>query len=240
MPWRVAPLLFALAALGCDARAELGPVAVDLELVLAVDVSSSVDDLEYALQIRGYADAFRDPRVAAAIRSGAAGAIAVTFLQWSGVSAMDQSIRWTRLDGAEAASGFAATIARVDRPPAVGGTSIGGAIDRAVALFERNGFDGARRVIDISGDGRNNNGRRPEFARDAAVARGITINGLPILTDDARLDTYYRQEVIGGPGAFALPAASFQDFGRAILNKLLSEIAGGVPAEAAVVASAAP
>lgn len=199
--------------------------AVDLELVLAVDCSGSIDDDEFALQVRGYAAAFAHPAVIAAIRSGEIGAIAVTYVQWSGPYLQNQAIGWTYIDSADTAESFAGAMASVPRYLNRGGTSISGTIDFIRPMFDRNGFEGRRRVIDISGDGTNNSGRLVHYARDDAVAEGITINGLAILNEVGGLDRYYEENVIGGPGAFVMAAADFEDFAFAIRNKLIREIA---------------
>ena len=199
--------------------------AVDLALVLAVDVSGSVDATRFALQQQGYAAAFRSPRVVAAIRSGAAQAIAVTVIQWTGPMLQQQVIGWTTLADEASAHAFADMIERTPRQLFSGGTSISGAIDYARLLFIQAPVAAARRVIDVSGDGANNRGRPAAQARDEAVKDGIGINGLPILALEPFLDRYYYDEVIGGPGAFMIPAESYENFADAILKKLIMEIA---------------
>lgn len=198
---------------------------VDLELVLAVDCSGSIDDDEFALQIKGYAAAFSHPSVIRAIQSGRYGAIAVTYVQWSGPFLQNQAVGWTLVRDADSAEGFGAQMAGARRSIYRGGTSLSGIIDYAATLFAGSGYEGTRRVIDISGDGINNTGRRPSDARDDAVGRGLTINGLAILTDFGGLDRYFEEHVIGGPGAFVMAAESFETFAAAILNKLIREIA---------------
>jgi hypothetical protein len=210
------------------AKAEGGSEAVDVELVLAVDVSLSIDENSYRMQMKGYADAFRDPSVQQAISMGGMGRIAVAFLQWSGYGTNKVTIDWTVIDGPAAANELAAMLAESVRMPG-GSTSISGAIDKAVSMFEGNGYDSARRVIDISGDGRNNNGRDPVTARQEAVARGVIINGLPIAGGEPGLEEYYQNTVIGGPGAFLVVAHGFDDFGQAITKKLIAEIANVEP-----------
>lgn len=217
----VAMLLAALAAAPAPARA----ADVDLALVLAIDTSSSVDDERYELQIRGYADAFRNPTIAEAIAQGPNGAIAVTFAQWAGYGQYRQIIGWTVISDSATAQRFASAIAETSRV-LDGSTSLSGAIDYSVRLLRATGHQAARQAIDVSGDGRNNNGRTATAARDDAVAAGITINGLPILTEEPMLDLFYRDEVIGGPGAFLVPVEDLDSFAQAILNKLLTEIAG--------------
>jgi Protein of unknown function (DUF1194) len=198
---------------------------VDIELILAVDCSGSIDNAEFALQIRGYAQALTHPSVIRAIQSGTIGAIAVTYIQWSGPFIQNQAVGWTLVKDAASAGEFASAMLAARRRIFGGGTSLSGIIDYARPLFGTGGFEGARRTIDISGDGVNNSGRSPGDARDEAVAAGITINGLPILTDFAMLDDYFRDNVIGGPGAFVIPAENFDSFAAAILNKLVREIA---------------
>lgn len=225
---RVIRLLFflwaALLLLPFAARADNIPV--DLELVLAVDCSGSIDDDEFALQIRGYAAAFAHPGVIAAIRSGEIGAIAVTYVQWSGPYLQRQVVGWTKIDGADSSETFGGMMVASPRQLNRGGTSISGAIDNIRPLFDKSGYAGRRRVIDISGDGTNNSGRLVHYARDDAVAEGLTINGLAILNEVGGLDRYFEEHVIGGPGAFVMAAADFEDFAFAIRNKLIREIAG--------------
>jgi hypothetical protein len=211
-----------LALLG---RSPAGAAPVDLELVLAVDCSGSVDESEFALQTRGYVAAFSHPSVIRAIRSGRYGAIAVTYVQWSGPFLQHQAVGWTLINDADSAEDFGAKIMAARRMIYSGGTSLSGAIDHAAALFGKSGYEGVRQVIDVSGDGINNTGRRPNLARDDAVARGVTINGLAILTDFGGLDRYYEENVIGGTGAFVIAAENFESFAAAILNKLIREIA---------------
>jgi hypothetical protein len=217
--WRAA--LLAVALLGA---AQARAVPVDLELVLAVDCSGSIDDAEFTLQIRGYAEALTHPSVIRAIQSGAHRAIAVTYVQWSGPQIQSQAVGWTLIRDEASARAFAAAMTGARRQIYGGGTSLSGAIDFSRPLFGR-GFEGPRRAIDISGDGTNNRGREPDEARDEALREGVTINGLAILTDFVYLDNYYREHVIGGPGAFVIPAEDFGSFAAAILNKLIREIA---------------
>jgi hypothetical protein len=199
--------------------------AVDLQLVLAVDASGSVDQYRFELQKRGYVAAFRHARVLQAIRSGPSQAIAVTMVQWTGPMMQVQVAGWTLIGDEETAGAFAAAIERAPRQLFGGGTSISGAIDHATTMFPKSPYRGTRRVIDISGDGSNNRGRSVTQARDEAVAAGIGINGLPILALEPDLDRYYYDSVIGGPGAFVVAAQSFETFADAILKKLITEIA---------------
>ena len=201
------------------------PVAV--QLVLAVDVSGSVNQARFELQREGYAAAFRSPAVLHAIQSTATRSIAVAMLQWTGPALHAVAVDWTVIDDAGSAERFAAAIEQAPRALFSGGTSIAGAIDYALAMFPRSPFQAARHVIDVSGDGANNRGRAVEAARDAAVRAGTVINGLPILTLDPELDDYYRHSVIGGPGAFVIAVQSYDAFASAIQSKLVTEIAGG-------------
>jgi hypothetical protein len=199
--------------------------AVDLQLVLAVDASGSVDQRRFELQKQGYVAAFRDPRVLRAIQSGAAQAIAVTMVQWTGPALQIQVLPWTLINDAATAHAFADAIAATPRQLFSGGTSISGVIDYAAPLLLESPFQGARRVIDISGDGSNNRGRSAASARDDAVRAGIIINGLPILALEPDLDRYFSDHVIGGPGAFAIAAKSYDTFAEAIVKKLIREMA---------------
>ena len=199
--------------------------AVDLQLVLAVDASGSVSADRFELQKQGYVDAFRHPRVLAAIRSGGAQAIAVTMVQWTGAWMHVDAVKWTRIADEASAQAFAGAVDEFPRKLFSGGTSISGAIDYAVELFPQSPFKGARRVIDISGDGVNNRGRPVTNARNDAVKAGIVINGLPILALEPALDHYFEANVIGGPGAFVVAAKDYQSFSAAILQKLIVEIA---------------
>ena len=199
--------------------------SVDLALVLAVDASGSVDQRRFELQKQGYAGAFRSPRVLKAIQSGASQAIAVTMVQWTGPLMQNQVIGWTVIKDEASAHAFAAVIDATPRRLFGGGTSISGAIDYARLLLIQGPYAAARRVIDVSGDGANNRGRSVILARDEAVAEGIGINGLPILALEPDLDRYYYDNVIGGPGAFMIPAESYETFADAVLKKLVMEIA---------------
>lgn len=209
---------------------------VDLELVLAVDISGSVDNFEAQTQREGYIKAITHPSVIEAIQSAFNGKIAVTYVEWADAYLQSQLVGWHVISDEASAALFAAAL--VEQPLARGfRTSISHAIDFSADLFANNGYAGMRRVIDISGDGPNNRGRPLALAREDAISKGITINGLPILNDrpqpwgpmgtpkDMKLDLYYSDYVIGGPGAFSVPAESFEDFRAAILSKLIREIA---------------
>jgi hypothetical protein len=201
---------------------------VDLELVLALDSSGSVNAREFNLQLQGYIDAFRNPAVVDAVTNGDTGAIAVALLIWAG----DRSdgtrlvVDWTLIDSPEAAERFVEKILETPRYMLRDGTSLSNVIEFGTRLIANNDFEGDRKVIDISGDGTNNIGYEPIVARDLAIRAGVTINGLAILTDFPELDLYYAENVVGGPGAFVVSAQNFQAFSAAVLNKLVREIAG--------------
>lgn len=198
---------------------------VDLELVLAVDASSSVNDQEFRLQMGGIAAALRHPAVIKAI--DASGGVAVSLVQWSGAGQTVQAIDWTLLRDALSAHGLAAEIETAPRLVAGGATAIGSALLFAAGLIERNGYAGKRRVIDLSGDGVSNEGKLASTARAYIVKRGMTVNGLAILNDEPNLGRYYLAGVVGGPGAFVLTASDFRDFALAMRQKLITEITGG-------------
>src|SRR5713226_3530603 len=209
---------------------------VDLLLVLSSDVSRSVDHPKFLLQREGYAAAISDPHVMDAIKSGPQQRIALCFVEWSGFGAQKLVIDWTIIDGPDAARKFGDQLLELPRSFA-DRTSISGGIEFAAAQLERAPFGAARRTIDVSGDGTNNAGRDVKLARDETVAKGVVINGLVILSDrpvpwnaehtnpPGGLEKYYQDNVIGGPGAFVLVAENFQSFGRAIIKKLIAEIA---------------
>jgi hypothetical protein len=201
---------------------------VSVHLVLAVDVSGSVNEARFELQREGYAAAFRSQAVLQAIRSTGTGSIAVAMLQWTGPALHVVAVDWTLINDAASAERFADSIAAAPRALFGGGTSISGAVDYALTMFSQSPFQSQRHVVDVSGDGANNRGRPAEDARDDAVSAGLQINGLPILTLEPELDAYYRENVIGGPGAFVIAARSYEEFAVAIRNKLVTEIAGGI------------
>ena len=210
--------------LGLRAATALAGERVDLELLLAVDVSSSVDDGEFALQTNGFAAAFRDPNVLAAIEAAGERGIAVGLMQWSDYALQTMAVDWRLVRDAVGAAALADAISRAGRVIPGGGTAIYAAINAGLPEFDRNGFDGRRRIIDISGDGRSDISGLNELARDRATAKGVIINGLAILNDVPTLDRYYRESVIGGPGAFVLTAPDFEAFAAAITAKLIREI----------------
>jgi hypothetical protein len=203
---------------------------VDANLVLAVDASGSVDNSRFELQKQGYAAAFRNPKVLAAIRAGNYRAISVAMLQWTGPTLHVIVVPWMTVRDERSALAVAAAIDAAPRQIFGGGTSLSGAIDYGVIMLTASSTTAERQIIDISGDGSNNIGRDPIQARDEAVKLGIRINGLPILTLEPDLDVYYRQNVIGGPGAFVIPARNYDQFADAILRKLIAEISQDGPA----------
>jgi Protein of unknown function (DUF1194) len=232
---RVRFLLAVLAAI-VFVRPAIAAEQVDLLLVLASDVSRSVDAAKFKLQRDGYVAAISNPRVIEAIKSGPHGRIAICFIEWSGVGAQKVVIDWTMIDGAKAAQDFAGQLDEAQRSFA-DRTSISGGIDFAMAQLEHAPFQATRRTIDVSGDGTNNSGREVTAARDEALAQGVTINGLVILSEQplswnadhtnppGGLDAYYRNNVTGGPNSFVMVAENFNTFGQAILNKLVAEVA---------------
>ncbi|MBB5691173.1 hypothetical protein FHS88_003325 [Roseomonas alkaliterrae] len=216
-----------------SARAARAAEEVDVELVLAVDVSRSVDAEEMEMQMRGYAAAFRDPRLARGIARGPIGTIAVTLFVWSDWNIQHILVPWTKLDGPDACARFAAAVDGASRETYLY-TSISGAIDFAMRQFGTR-YEGLRRVVDISGDGVNNSGRPVADARAEALARGVTLNGLAVLDRNPQpaallaglppIDAYFRDEVIGGPGAFLMVAEGYEAFAEAVRRKIIREIA---------------
>jgi hypothetical protein len=235
--WRAVLCAFALfAAVGAAARAQNAAPGeppsppqtqtdVAVALVLAVDTSGSVSNGRFELQKQGYAAAFRNPQVLSTIRSLMTQSIAVTMMQWTGPLLHVVVADWTLIKDEASIEAFAAAIEAAPRQLFGGGTSISGAIDYSRVLLAKSPYNGAKRIIDISGDGSNNSGRSVTAARDEAVHDGVSINGLPILTLEPYLDHYYADNVIGGPGAFMIPVANYDAFADAILKKLITEIA---------------
>lgn len=235
-PLSTITLIFLAAVFAAPA---LGDEPVDLELVLAVDMSRSIDAEEARLQRDGYIHAFRDPEVIRAIQTGIMGRIAVTYVEWAGAGHWRQIADWQLIDGPEGAEVF---IGRLNKRPPMAAmrTSISSAIEFSLRQFSGNGFEGTRRAIDISGDGPNNDGVLVTTARDLAIAAGVTINGLPIMDETGGLyswynipdlDLYYENCVIGGPGAFVVTADGFANFAEAVRKKLIMEIADIAPPE---------
>jgi uncharacterized protein DUF1194 len=232
----LASLLVSLSLMLLWAAPTIAAEPVDLLLVLASDVSRSVDHPKFLLQRDGYAAAISNPQVLDSIKSGPHGKIAICFVEWSGFGAQKLVIDWTAIDGAATARKFGDMVVEAPRSFA-DRTSISGGIDFAAGQFARSPFEAPRRTIDVSGDGTNNAGRDVRIARDEALAQGITINGLVILSDrqvpwnaehtnpPGGLEQYYRDNVMGGPGSFVMVAEDFQSFGRAIIKKMIAEIA---------------
>jgi hypothetical protein len=231
---------FAILALQGASRAE----PVDLLLVLAADVSLSVDEGEWQLQRQGYAEALQDPRVLRAIQSGPNKRIAICYFEWSGVQSQQIIVDWSIVDDEASAKKVADQLINIPRPFG-DRTAIGAALDYAMLLLEKSPHTAIRRTIDVSGDGTNTNGRHPSLVRDEAVARGVTINGLVILSPfplpqmpwhthpPGGLDEYFRRDVAGGQGAFVMVAENFGSFAYAITNKLIREIAEATETETA-------
>jgi len=239
---RALPKALALALMAltpsAPALARDGEIEVDVELVLAVDISYSMDPEEQALQRNGYIEALRSPEIMAAIRKGVNGKIAVTYVEWAGATSQEVVADWMVIESPESAAEFTAQIEK--RPiRRLYRTSISGAIDFSVQLFDRNKLHGLKQVIDVSGDGSNNQGRPVTQARDDAVRKGITINGLPLMLNRPtygypeveQLDIYYTDCVVGGPGAFVIPIRERNQFVDAIRTKILLEIALAPPTE---------
>ncbi|MGB8896035.1 MAG: DUF1194 domain-containing protein [Pseudolabrys sp.] len=245
----VAALGFAIAASAAPtvrqlADTRLGAIPVDVELVIAVDVSYSMDPDEQALQREGYILALTSKEFLQALRQGVNGKIAITYFEWAGQSDQKVIMPWRLIDGPEAADAVAAEIARAPYRRA-SRTSISGALRFAKPLFDKSDYKGLRRVIDVSGDGANNAGPLVVPMRDEVLAAGITINGLPIMLkrpfvgtmDIENLDIYYEDCVIGGPGAFVVPIREREKFIEATRTKLVLEIAGRQPEAQVVPAS---
>lgn len=228
-------LLIALFALAAPAQAQRAGDGVDLELVLAVDASGSIDEEELLLQRKGYADAFVHARVLSAIRSGYHRRIAVMFLEWAATGCERVVVDWTPISDAASAQAFAQAVMAGPRGYCPGGNAIGDAITFSAASMATNAFQGERLVIDVSGDGPNTVGSRVERARDAAVAQGIVINGLALIRPGRTsfgfmgggaygLTDHYKTAIIGGPGAFVMETEKGEQFFDAVLSKLVREI----------------
>ena len=200
--------------------------SVNLDLVLAIDASGTVDRAEFELQTRGLAEAFRHPEVIAAIQGTGARGIAVAVVQWSGRGQQVVTIDWTQLADEASAKALAMRIEAAGRRLIGGTTVIDGALLFCAGLLARSPFQGRRKVIDLSGDGKTNYGPFPDYARDQAMAAGITINGLAILNEAPDLAEYYQDHVVGGVGSFLMTAGDYRDFATAIRLKLIREILG--------------
>ncbi len=223
------------------APASADDIPVDVELVLAVDVSRSMTPRELEIQRRGYAEALVSQEVLDAIALSGRSQVALTYIEWAGTYSQRVIVDWTLIRTRADAEAFAAALT-AEFDSALRRTSISGLIDYAAGTFAENGFSGFRQVIDISGDGPNNAGRPVTAARDAAVAQGIIINGLPLMTNEGMggqwhlddLDVYYRACVIGGTAAFVIPVLKWEHFPRAVRRKLVLELVGREPARAEV------
>jgi Protein of unknown function (DUF1194) len=238
-----AVVLAIVAAPAPRASAASPPVAVDAAIVLAADVSRSIDDEEFALQRRGYGDAIQSQQLIDAISTGPHGAIALSYVEWAGDGEERVVVDWVVIRNQADARAFVAAMAAAPRSY-IGRTAIGAAIDFSFALFAESAFETSRRVIDVSGDGTSNQGRLVVEARDAAVGAGAVINGLAIFNRKAAatggylamhtnppggLAQYYRENVIGGPGAFVVQIDDFTTFGAAMMRKLVNEISDARP-----------
>ena len=226
----VGSLVGSLAALVAT-RSAHATAAVDLQLVMAVDVSRSIDEVEAELQRRGYIEAMTNERVIDVILSGENKAIGVCYVEWAGTHYQQTVIDWMLIDSARAARAFSDRLSESPRT-SQSWTAVGQALVYSAKRFEDSPFTSRRRIIDISGDGRTNDGPPAELVRDKLVANGIVINGLPVMMNrtsfgrppDTTLDKYYEENVIGGPGSFMIVAANFDDFSRAVRSKLIREI----------------
>jgi len=213
---------------------------VDLLLVLAADISRSVDEKKFRLQREGYAAALTDPKVVRAMAAGPRGRIALCFMEWASDGEQITIVDWVPVGSDAQAQDVARRIREAPRAY-MGRTSISTAIDTSMGHLARSPFQASRRVIDVSGDGTHNSGRPVQVARDAALAQGVTINGLVILSEvplptnpmhthpPGGLTAYYENNVIGGPGAFVVEAENFQSFGQSLISKLIKEIAVAPP-----------
>lgn len=198
--------------------------AVSVELLLAIDVSASVDDAEFRLQTGGIAAAFRRADLVSLIERHPGG-IAVAVMQWSAWPDRPGPEDWFMVSGAASAAAFAASVEGMERAALGSRTAVGGALLGGAEALSANGIAAVRQVIDLSGDGRSNAGPEPVTGQRAAISRGITVNGLAVLTDDGGLDSYYRRWVVAGPGAFVAAIEDYRDFGPAMAAKLLRELA---------------
>ncbi|WP_395709118.1 DUF1194 domain-containing protein [Reyranella sp.] len=224
-------LVGSLVALAAPAPVRAADLPVDLQLVLAVDVSRSIDEVEAELQRRGYVEALTNDRTIDAILSGEHRRIALCYTEWAGTHYQVVVIDWTVIDSPGAARSFAEKLSEAPRQ-SQSWTAVGAALAHAGQRFDGSGFISKRRVIDVSGDGRTNDGPPAELVRDRLVAQGIVVNGLPVMMNrsnfgrppDLLLDKYYEENVIGGSGSFMIVADNFDHFGRAVRTKLVREI----------------
>lgn len=225
--------LLAFLLMFCPLPVAAQPAEVDVELLLLVDVSRSMSPVELEIQRRGYAEALLSPQVMTAVQSGLLGRVAMAYVEWAGVSTQRLVVNWTVIENEDDARAFVGRLSQ-DFPVAMQRTSIADALEYGATLMRTNEFAGLRRVIDISGDGPNNQGADVTLARDRVLAEGIVINGLPLMTRDLintpwhleDLDQYYVNCVIGGPGAFAIPVTQWEEFAEAVRRKLVLELVG--------------
>ena len=229
-PGRILSKYFAYFALATIFLLRIAPVTaqetqyVDLELILAIDLSSSVDQNEWELQAIGIAEAFRNSNLIETIRSSAPNGIAVAVVQWSSNNSQHLAVDWTLVNDAKSGRSLSRKIKLMPRLVGGGQTGIHGAIAFSINQFQNSPYRSWRKVIDISGDGQANSGLRPGKIRDRAIEEGVTINGLAIINEEPFVDRYFRDKVIGGPGAFLMRAEDYDDFATAILQKLIREI----------------
>ena len=225
LPWGRGSILASILYFGLAGAPVAQPsYAVDVELILAIDCSYSIDSREYDLQKTGMAEAFRHPAVLAAIRDGEFGAIGVTLVEWSGVDTQATVVPWILVTDAASATALANRIEAAPRMIQEGATSISSMIMYGVSLFRANRLVGTRRVIDISADGRNNTGHKIRAVAPLARVAGVTVNGLAILHEVPTLKFYFEKHVIVGDGAFAMEAQDYDHYAAAILRKLIREI----------------
>ena len=230
---RPMPILVAILLIFAALPAAAQDIEVDLQLFLAVDVSRSMSDRELEIQRRGYAEALTSDEVVAAVGRGYLGRIALTYVEWANAGSQRVIVDWTLIETRADLNAFANKLT-VRLEDGLRRTSISSVITYAAQDFDRNGFSSLQRVIDISGDGPNNSGPPVDLARDAAVAKGVVINGLPLMTREGQdlrwhmpdLDEYYKSCVIGGPGAFVVPVFNWEQFPIAVRRKLVLEMAG--------------
>lgn len=233
---RLATLLTACALIVLGQVAAAADEAVDVELLLSIDVSRSIEPEEYLIQRDGYVAALTHPQVVGAMLSGPYGRVALSVVEWAGATQQRVVVPWTLVASAEDAAAIAGQLAN-EQPVFWRRTSISAMLGFAASLFDNNGFTSQRQIIDVSGDGPNNDGPPVALARDAVLARGIVINGLPLLTrnismryfelDD--LDQYYQDCVVGGPGSFVIPVTRWEDFAETVRRKLVLELSGAPP-----------
>jgi hypothetical protein len=224
---RIPRLLAAAAVLtNLTTTAWSAPIPVEVELVLAIDSSSSIEPEQFDLQIEGYVQAFRHPAVIAAIQALQPNGIAVTMVQWSASFQQTQTVEWTLVNDTSSAASFAADVESNMRQFTGFGTALGTAISYSAGLFEQSPFEGQRRVIDVLADERANTGAHPSYAREEAILVGATVNGLAMVQRDQDLVRYFEHFVITGPDAFVIAVQSYEDLAESIRRKLIRELTG--------------